>query len=148
MLHYIRLQGLGFAGAIFSVLLGMVMLSAASRALSPGPTQEQIAAIRASAERLPAPLHRQFEERFAAWKKTWQEPAIAVSSNPRSVTHSKEFRELVALGKDIIPVIAEKLLEPDNFFALQLYDMLQDERQLVVASPEDAFDGEQARAKR
>jgi hypothetical protein len=110
--------------------------------------EEQIAAVRNQVVRLPIALRQRFEERFAAWKKTWQELQVAFSSNTKTVTHSKEFQEVIALGKDALPLIVEKLVDPENFFALQLYEALQDDRQLVLSSPEDAFEGEQVRAKK
>ena len=93
----------------------------------------------------------QFEEAFAAWKRTWSQPHIAISSSADSVTHSAEFQRLVALGADAIPAVVEKLIEQDNFFALQLYDRLQIRRHLTVPiDPASAqiFEGEQGRARR
>jgi hypothetical protein len=135
---------------LISVLLGALSghPAAGESGLSGILVEEQIAAVHYQAMRLPLALRQRFEERFAAWKKTWQDPQIAVSSNTKSVTHSKEFHELIALGKYTLPAIAEKLLDPDNFFALQLYDILQDDRNLVLSSPEDGFEGEQTRARK
>jgi len=115
------------------------------------PTNEQIAVVRAAAQGLPANLRAQFEQAFAAWKATWSAPHVAISSNPRAVTYVREFQELIALGPNIIPAIVEKLLEPDNFFALQLYDALQRRHNLIVAldlSSFEVFQGEQGRARR
>jgi hypothetical protein len=45
----------------------------------------------------------------------------------------------------------EKLIEPENFFALQLYDAIQPEHHMVVApdlAGDDVFEGEQGRARR
>ena len=61
------------------------------------PTEEQIKAVRVAAARMPADLRRLFEDRFAAWKKTWSAPPLVFSSNPHDATHSKEFHGLVAL---------------------------------------------------
>jgi len=135
---------------VINVFLGALRGHAAvgESGLSRILAEEQIAAVHNLAARLPLPLRQRFEERFAACKKTWQDPPIAVSSNRKSVTHSKEFHELIALGRDTLPAIAEKHLDPDNFFALQLYDVLQDDGNLVLSSPEDAFEGEQTRARK
>jgi hypothetical protein len=140
---------------IFSALLAAVILvgapvansTAGENRVSAAPTDAQIAAVRAAAARIPADLRKQFEDRFAAWKKTWSEPPLVFSSSPRDLTHSIEFRGLVALGKDIIPAVVEKLIDPDNFFALQLYYALQSESRLIPSAPEDAFESEQARAR-
>jgi hypothetical protein len=114
-------------------------------------SEAQIAAIKAESEKIPRELHQRFEESFAAWKASWSEPHIVIGSDPRAVTHTKEFHELVALGPAIIPAVVEKLLEPDNFFALQLYDAIQPEHHMVVAldlGGDDVFEGEQGRARR
>ncbi len=115
------------------------------------PTSQQLDAVRAAAQKVPEELHKRFEQNFAAWKKTWTDPHIAISSDPTVVTHVKEYYELMAMGRDIIPAVVEKLIDPDNFFALQLYDALQNEHDMVVGfdvASESAFEGEQGRARR
>jgi hypothetical protein len=93
-------------------------------------------------------LRRLFDVRFAARKKTWSEPPLVFSSNPHDATHSKAFQDLTALGRNIIPAVVEELLEPDNFFALQLYDTIQEKRSLAASSTEDRFESKQARARK
>jgi hypothetical protein len=115
------------------------------------PTSEQIAIVRAAAQAVPAALRTRFEAGFAAWKATWSKPPVVFSSNPKVVSDVEEFRALVALGPEILPAIVEKLLEPDNFFALQLYDSLQPQPDMVVPfdlSSDYVFEGEQGRARR
>lgn len=51
----------------------------------------------------------------------------------------------------ILPLLIEKLADPENFLALQLYDAMQtDENLLVQFEPEDEriVEGEQGRARR
>jgi hypothetical protein len=43
-----------------------------------------------------------------------------------------EFDALVALGPSILPLVVEKLSDPENFFALTLYDAIQPDENLVV----------------
>jgi hypothetical protein len=115
------------------------------------PTDEQVASIRTAAQRVPQDLRRRFDAAFAQWKASWSASHIIISSDPRAVTHTPEFQELVALGRDIIPLVVEKLTDPENFFALQLYDVLQPEHHMVVESDlsdEHVFEGEQGRARR
>jgi hypothetical protein len=116
--------------------------------VSVAATAEQIAAVRSAAAHMSPGLSRLFEVRFAAWKKTWSEPPLVFSSNPHDATRSKKFRDLVALGRDILPAVVEKLIDPDNFFALQLYEAIQTHRSLVASSIDDGFDSEQARARK
>ncbi len=115
------------------------------------PTKEQIAAVKEQAAKLPPELTDRFEGLFQAWKQSWDAPQIVISSDPRAVTHLKEFHDLVALGKEIIPAVVEKLVDPENFFALQLYDALQPEHHMVVTTDLDTdqvFEGEQGRSRR
>lgn len=114
-------------------------------------TDEHIAAVRAASEKLPPNLRARFETAFTAWKRTWSLPHVTISSNPASVTFSAEFQRLVALGPETLPAVVEKLIEPDNFFALQLYDLLQPEQDMTLfidSESELVFEGEQGRARR
>jgi hypothetical protein len=114
-------------------------------------TDDQAAVVGAEAAKLSPGLRQQFEEAFASWKRTWSLPHIAFSSNTSSATHGAEFQRLVALGPETIPAIVKKLIEPENFFALQLYDRLQSRRDLAVSvepPSEEILEGEQGRARR
>jgi hypothetical protein len=114
-------------------------------------TNDHRATVRAESAKLSPELRRQFEEAFAAWTRALSLPEIAFSSNTASATHSAEFQRLLALGPDTIPAVVEKLIEPDNFFALQLYDRLQSRRHLTVSfdpASDEFLEGEQGRALR
>jgi hypothetical protein len=87
---------------------------------------EQRSRLDAEIARLPPSLRARFDERYSSWKKTWQRPDILISSNSKAVRNSEEFRALISLGPPILPLVVDKLLEPDEFFTLQLYDALQD----------------------
>jgi hypothetical protein len=92
-----------------------------------------------------------FEEAFAAWKDAWFSGGLAVSSNPHTRAVGKEYDALIALGPAILPLVVEKLADPENFLALQLYDALQpSEKLLVHFEPDDEriLEGEQGRARR
>lgn len=107
--------------------------------------------LRDQIKRLPAEVRESFNAAFAAWKETWFSGGLAINSNPHTRTVGKEFDTLVALGPTILPLIIEKLAQPENFIALQLYDAMQsDERLIVQFEPEDerVLEGEQGRALR
>ena len=90
-----------------------------------------------------------FRTAFASWKKTWFEGGLAISSDPHSRSVGKEFDALVALGPKILPLVVESLVDADNFLALQLYDVLQPDQNLIVQyEPDDEriLGGEQGRA--
>ncbi len=55
------------------------------------------------------------------------------------------------MGPAILPLVVESLADPENFFALQLYDAIQPNDQLVVQfepADERVLEGEQGRARR
>ena len=63
----------------------------------------------------------------------------------------REYDALIAMGPAIIPLVVESLADPENFLALQLYDAIQPNDQLLVQyEPEDerVLEGEQGRAQR
>jgi hypothetical protein len=92
---------------------------------------------------LPAALRIRFEQSYREWRKTWERPDILVSSNAKAVRNSEEFRSLVSLGPRILPLVVDKLLQPEEFFALQIDDVLQDRPEL---RDEHSEVGEQQRA--
>jgi hypothetical protein len=72
-----------------------------------------------------------------------------VSSNPHTRAIGKEFDALVALGPKVLPLVVEALADADNFIALQLYDTLEPNQQLIVQyEPDDEriLGGERGRA--
>jgi hypothetical protein len=100
---------------------------------------------------LPAGLREAFEKAFRAWKETWFRGGLAVDSNPQTRTAGTEYDALIALGPAVLPLVVEKLADPENFLALQLYDALQTEPNLLVHfEPDDEriLEGEQGRARR
>ena len=102
-------------------------------------------------ERIPAELRAGYDRAFAAWKATWFGGGLAVSSNPVTRGVGREYDALIAMGPAVIPLVVGSLADPENFFALQLYDAVQpNERLLVQYEPDDEriLDGEQGRARR
>lgn len=102
-------------------------------------------------EEISASVRPAFDTAFSAWKGTWFSGGLAVSSDPHTRAVGREFDALIALGPLILPLLVEKLADPENFLALQLYDALQsDENLLVQYEPDDEriVEGEQGRARR
>lgn len=98
--------------------------------------------------KIDASLRKAFDDAYARWSATWSDPSIAVSSVPCDYAKSPEFRELLAMGEPIVPLLMEKLVDPNQFFALQLVEHLG--RQEVIAEFEAddpaVLEGEQERA--
>lgn len=108
-------------------------------------------ALREEVKRLPNDIRAAFEEAFAAWKNTWFTGGLAISSNPQTRAVGEDYDALIALGPKILPLVIERLAEPDNFMALQLYDALQSNEKMLVqfgADDERILEGEQGRARR
>ena len=107
--------------------------------------------LRDQLNRVPADLRRAFEAAFLAWKKTWFGGGLAISSDPHTRAVGEEFDALISLGPGILPLVVDKLADPDNFLALQLYDAMQPQQRLLVQyGPDDEriLEGEQGRARR
>jgi hypothetical protein len=100
--------------------------------------------------RMDPALRERFDHLFAEWKASWRDPAVAIHSNPAFVRRLPAFDALVALGPETLPALALKLADPDNFFALQLYEALQPEdyARQAKATGAQPSDGEQGRAMR
>ena len=112
--------------------------------LGPAISPAQRARLEAEIAQVPKVLRARFEGGYRDWKRTFARPDILVSSDSKAVRNSKEFAILVSLGPGILPLIVDKLLQPDQFFALQVYDVLQDRPELREDGHLDM--GEQQRA--
>jgi hypothetical protein len=79
-------------------------------------------------EKRVAAMNPQLAERFAvlyaAWKATWSEPSVSMSSDPAARARSNAFRQLIALGPEIVPLLMNRLRDVDDFFALQAVERL------------------------
>ena len=96
-------------------------------------------------------IANEFETRFSSWKVTWTAEHSLHLSDPTFVTHSSEFAALVAMGHEVLPLVVNKLTDPENFLALQLFEALEIDagaRIDIDPSDETIFEGEQGRARR
>jgi hypothetical protein len=98
---------------------------------------------------IPRDTHREFERRYRAWRRTWDSPSLALRSNTGALRSSQEFAALVALGPQIAPLLIERIAHPDEFFALQAYEVLQpDWPANIEADGQLVFESEQTKAER
>jgi hypothetical protein len=93
-------------------------------------------------------LRKRFAEAYRNWREACDHPLIVISSNPVTRTQTPEFLELISLGAEILPLLMEKLADPDEFFALQAVDRLLRPGFIVSPQPDDpaVLLGEQGRA--
>jgi hypothetical protein len=113
-------------------------------------TKDEISRIKALIKEVPAQKAADFEKRFSAWKKIWHTGSHGFSSDPYTRTKTAEYRELVALGKDILPLLVSKLMDEANFLALPAFEELADKKHIIRINAEDekVLEGEQGRAFR
>ncbi len=110
--------------------------------------------IQKEATRIPSDLRRDFETIYSDWEHSWTKGPIAFSSDPKARRATPEFSTLLSMGHAVIPLVVDKLAQPGNFFALQLYDELQmkygDSRMVVSYELDDpsVLEGEQGRCAR
>ena len=90
-----------------------------------------------------------FESLFNEWKEAW---TWSFSSNTATTRQLPQYAELKAMGREIIPLLIEKMAtEVDNFFAIRLYEDLQDDQnQKIRYANEDPhqFEGLQQTTKK
>ncbi len=137
-----------FQKAVFPPLLEQSMKEKTAKSYL---TRGEKKALREQINLVPADLRAAFETAFREWKGAWFSGGLAISSDPHTRAVGKEFDALIALGSAILPLVIDKLADPENFLALQLYDAMQTNGRLLVQfEPEDEriLEGEQGRARR
>lgn len=74
----------------------------------------------------------QFDSLFYAWEKEISSnPKTKYNSSTQTYTTLPQFKELVSMGKKIIPCIIERFEKDSNsFFAIPLYNELQEIKEL------------------
>ena len=111
--------------ASFAALVAVHVASAHAQA-APETTISAAQRARLDAEivHLPMGPRDRFETLYQDWKNSWEQPGIRTSSNPAARRNTVEFRTPLSLGPQALPLVVDKLLQRDEFFALQLYDAL------------------------
>jgi hypothetical protein len=138
-----------YARGLALLALSTTVVEAKVKQMSATITAKESLAAKRIASEVDTEMRQAFRVAFAAWKKTWFEGGLAISSDPHTRAVGKDFDTLVALGPKILPLVIAELTDADNFFALQLYDVLQPNQHLIVQyEPDDEriLAGEQGRA--
>lgn len=100
---------------------------------------------------IPKSLVDNFEVIFKAWKATWFTGEMAFVSDPYKRLEAKEFARLEKLGKDVLPLLAKKMMDESNFMALPAFEKIAGSRKLIIRidpDSEQVLEGEQGRAYR
>lgn len=110
---------------------------------------DEAAFVRRRATAMPAGVREYSEAAYARWKQDWSRPAMLASSAPWARAYSPAFLELLALGTAVVPLLLEKLLDPDDFFALVALELLLPPALVASWTPDDErmLLGEQGRAQ-
>jgi hypothetical protein len=121
----------------------------ASAQAQPYLSRSEVAELRHEIAAIPREIRRAFDQRYRTWRNTWDSPALAVLSDTRSTRNSAEFAALVGLGPQILPLLIDKIAHPQEFFALQVYEVLRpDWSANIEADGKPVFASEQAKARR
>jgi len=113
-------------------------------------TKEEIAIVKRLIKEIPAATVSEFEKKFRAWKSSWLKGSMSSVSDPYARTRSAGYRELTSMGKEIVPLLVNKLMDESNFLALPAYESLAGKRLSIAidANDEKVLEGEQGRAYR
>ena len=61
-------------------------------------------------------LRTRFNELFEQWQKAIEEPNVQYSSRPQDFIDNEPYREIVALGREALPLIIDKIATGVFFF--------------------------------
>ena len=90
-------------------------------------------------------IKEKFDVLFAAWERVIQDPKIQLSSRPQDYTYNEPYREIVKLGRAVLPFVIEKL-EQGVFFlnqaVVEIIDLEMDE----IIGKERRFPSEQEKS--
>lgn len=114
-------------------------------------SKEEMNILKALTRDIPAEKAAEFEKKFRVWKKTWHQGSFSSSSDPYARTKTVEFRELTAMGKDILPLLVLKMTDDSNFLSLPAFEQLAKDKKWIIsidAADERILEGEQGRAYR
>lgn len=114
-------------------------------------TPEQHAVLTTLIQGVPQQVRDDYKTAFTSWKASWFRGSLRILSNPALRRVGPEFDALIALGPKILPLVLASLADPENYFALQLYDCIQPRPDLIVTfKPDDerVLEGEPGRARR
>lgn len=113
-------------------------------------TKEETALIKELVKAVPADTAAEFEKKFRAFKNSWFKGSLSSASDPYARAKSAEYREMTAMGKVIIPLLVNKLMDESNFLALPAYESLAGKRMSIPIDSRDekVLEGEQGRAYR
>jgi hypothetical protein len=115
----------------------------------PELSEQERDALRERVEAVPADTRAEFEAAYEAWKQTWSQFPAALDSTGNLITHNEEFVRLVNLPDETLPLLMEKLADPEEHFAVKVAEQKLPPEHVPTLGPEhpEASEGEQYRAR-
>lgn len=105
--------------------------------------------IKQKALKVPEKTKKEFNKLYEDWQEFRKKPSVQFSSNPKDYCKTESFEKITKMGKNVIPLLMEKISEGD-FFSLQaLGEIAKSDRGMERAmrfTPEEANNSEQNRA--
>lgn len=90
---------------------------------TPTTSAQDMDLIKSAASKVDPEIRGRFEAVHSEWYETAAKtPEIAMSSRMESRAELPEYVELVNMGKDIIPLVIEKMADKEYFFTLLVYE--------------------------
>ena len=90
-------------------------------------------------------IKEKFDNLFKEWEKVIQDPKIQLSSRPQDYINNDPYRNIVKLGKNVLPLIIEKL-EQGVFFLNQAFIEISGIKLEDILGKEQRFPSEQEKS--
>ncbi|ROT20951.1 hypothetical protein EEL51_05405 [Muribaculaceae bacterium Isolate-110 (HZI)] len=101
-----------------------------------------------NARKVQSDIRDKFERLHEEWyNASRNNPHILLSSSIYTRMELPQFKEILDMGREIIPLILEKMMDRKYFFSLTIYEALMEKQSLPVNIKETANDSEQDRAQ-
>ena len=78
-------------------------------------------------------IKAQFKKLFSEWEEYVKKPEVTASSNPDDYTDNEPYREIVRLGKEVLPFVLEKVEAGVFFMNRAALDILSLDIDSVIA---------------
>lgn len=78
-------------------------------------------------ENIPEEVRQEFNTKYEAWEKTWNDPNLTYASNPRMFTQSRQYEGFLSFcteqDKTIWPLLFQKYEQGDYFVKMAITDL-------------------------
>lgn len=81
-----------------------------------------------------AEIRKKFDALYAEWQEVIQSPRIQASSNPDDYTNNEPYQAIVKLGKDVLPLVLEKVKDGVFFMNQAALDITETDMNSLIES--------------